>query len=78
MEIKLELLKKYISDYVNRNIEDFEINTDDIANSVAIEMIKEIKEIILDDNLSDFDIVERITAIFEERDIDFGVQHDFG
>ena len=34
MKIKAELLKTYISDFINSRIEDFEIDADDIANII--------------------------------------------
>ena len=77
MNIKTELLKKHISDYITKNIDDFEIDVNDIANTVAIEVLSEIKRIIINDDLDEFDIVERITDLFEEYGIDFGNQHDF-
>ena len=46
MKIRAELLKTYISDFINSRIEDFEIDADDIANTVAIKILTEIQEII--------------------------------
>ena len=39
MNIKVELLKNYISDYVNQNINDFEIDANKITDSVAIKVL---------------------------------------
>lgn len=46
MKTKVELLKTHISDFINSRIEDFEIDADDIANTVAIKILAEIQEII--------------------------------
>lgn len=77
MEIKTELLKKHISDYINSQIDNFEIDADKIANTVATQMLSEIQSIIKNDNYSDFEIVEEIVCVFEKYKIDFGNCHDF-
>ena len=77
MNIKTELLKVYISDIINNYINDFEIDADKIADSVAIKMLSEIQEIIKNDNYSDFEIVDEIVCIFEKYKINFGNCHDF-
>ena len=40
--------------------------------------LEAIREIVMDDSLSDFDCVEKIVSIFEELGSDGGVRHDFG
>ncbi|MBQ4542637.1 MAG: hypothetical protein IJA19_00565 [Clostridia bacterium] len=77
MNIKLELLKGYISDIINCNLEDFEIDASEIADTVAIKMLCEIQSIIKNENYSDFEAVEKIVCIFEDNKIDFGFRHDF-
>ena len=77
MKIKVELLRNYISDFINFRTEDFEINADEIANTTAIEILAKIQEIIQDENISDFDAIEKIVCLFEEYHIDFGCRHDF-
>lgn len=77
MKIKVELLKTHISDFINSRIEDFEIDADDIANTVAIKILAEIQEIIKNDSYSDFELIEEIVCVFEKYKIDFGNCHDF-
>ena len=77
MKIKVELLKTHISDFINSRIEDFEIDADDIANTVAIKILAEIQEIIKNDCYSDFELIEEIVCVFEKYKIDFGNCHDF-
>ena len=77
MNIKLELLKSHITDFINSNLEDFEIAVSEIADTVAIKMLQEIQSIICNENYSDFEAVARIVCVFERNDIDFGVRHDF-
>lgn len=73
MDVKLELLKKGMLDFIENNLEDFEI----ITNTVAINMLYEIQEIIKNKKYSDFDAIEEIVCIFERYHIDFGCRHDF-
>ena len=77
MKIKTELLKGYISDYINNHIEDFEINSDEIVNTTAIKALSEIQQIITNNDYTDFYIVEKIVCVFEKYKIDFGNCHDF-
>ena len=77
MKIKVELLKTHISDFINSRIEDFEIDADDIANTVAIKILAEIQEIIKNNSYSDFERIEEIVCVFEKYKIDFGNCHDF-
>ena len=76
MNIKLELLKDYIWDYINNNLNDFGIEADKIADTVAINMLREIQEII-NNEYTDFDAVEKIVCVFQKYNIDFGSRHDF-
>lgn len=77
MNIKTELLKRYISDYVNNQINDFEIDANSITDTTAINILEEIQSVIKNDIYSDFEIVEEIVYIFEKYNIDSGVCHDF-
>ena len=65
MNIKLELLREYIADYVRFKLEDFEIDVSQIANTTAIMALGEIQKVIKDENYSDFDAIEEIVCIFE-------------
>lgn len=77
VKIKTELLKKYISDYINNSIRDFEIDADEITDTIAIRMLVEIQHIIKNDAYSDFEASEKIMRVFEKYNIDFGSRHDF-
>lgn len=77
MNIKVELLKNYIIDFIDSRIEDFEIDASQIADTTATKALREIQKIIQDDTYSDFDAVEEIVCIFEKYYIDAGVRHDF-
>lgn len=77
MNIKLELLKSYIVNVINDNIENIDIDVCEIADTVAINMLAEIQNIIKNENYSDFEVVEEIVCLFEKYNIDFGSRHDF-
>ncbi len=77
MNVKVELLKTHISDFINSNLEDFEIDASQIADTVAINMLYEIQSIISNENYSDFEAIEEIVCVFERNKIDFGFRHDF-
>lgn len=72
MNIKTELLKEYIADYINNHIEDFEIDANKITNTVAINILAEIQKIIKNNNYSDFEMIEEIVKVFEKYKLDFG------
>ncbi len=77
MNIKLKLLKSYIADFIDSNLENFEIDASQIADTTAIQMLTEIQKVIQDENYSDFDAIEEIVCIFEKYRIDAGFRHDF-
>ncbi|MBR4720842.1 MAG: hypothetical protein IK057_03665 [Clostridia bacterium] len=77
MHIKLELLKGAICDAITSGLTYTEIDADKIADTMAIDALSEIKEIIKDNTKSDFDVVEEIVRVFEKYNIDIGGRHDF-
>ena len=77
MNIKTELLKRYISDYINNRIEDFDLDADDITNTLVIDMLEEIQRIIKNEDYTDFEVVEEIVILFQKHGLDFGSRHDF-
>lgn len=77
MNIKLQLLKSYISDFINSNLEDFEIDASQIADTTATQALYEIQKVIQDETYSDFDAIEEIVCIFEKYNIGAGFRHDF-
>ena len=77
MNIKLELLRDYITDFIKYKIKDFEIDASQIADTTAIKVLAEIQKVIKDEDYSDFDAIEKIVCIFEKYKIDAGFRHDF-
>ena len=77
MDIKIELLQNCIYDFIKGSLENCTIDVNNIANTKAIPALNEIKNILCNNNLSDFDAIEEIVCIFEEYGIDTGGRHDF-
>ena len=77
MNTKLELLQNHISDIIKIIMEDITPDISKIADTTAIIILDEIKKVIADDSLSDFDAVEEIVCILEKNNIDCGGRHDF-
>jgi len=77
MNIKTELLKNHIIDFIKHRIEDFNIDASEISDTSAINMLAEIQKVIMNETFSDFEVVEEIVCIFEKYNIDFGSRHDF-
>jgi len=75
MNIKLELIQNHINDIIKIIMEDTEISK--IADTTAITILDEIKSVICNEELADFDAVEEIVQIFEDNNIDCGCRHDF-
>ncbi len=77
MNIKLELLKNQLSDVLFRNIEVLDIDINQIVQSTAISMLEKIQNIIKDESLSDFEVIDNIICVFEEYGINCGSRYDF-
>lgn len=77
MNIKTDLIRQYIGEYIASRIEDFEIDPDQIADTIATLILGEIQDIIKNENYSDFEAIEEIISIFEKYKISFGNRHDF-
>ena len=77
MDIKLELLKHELTRIINEDLESFELDATQIADTTAIKMLREIQQILKADE-DDFMIVEEIVLLFEKYNIDCSPCHDFG
>jgi len=73
MKIKIELTDDIIVETVMRKLENLEYEIE----CKALKMLSEIYEVIINDELSDFDVVEEIVNIFEKNGEDCGIRHDF-
>ena len=75
MKLKTELLSKELANCIANTLQD--IDADKIADTTAICALSEIKDIIKNPQLSDFEVIEEIVCVFEKYNIDFGSRHDF-
>ena len=75
--VKKELLKGYLSDSICNYIDSMDFDAGKIADTLAICILSEIHSIIINDKLSDFEMVEEIVSIFERYSISAGACHDF-
>ena len=77
MNIKLDLLKGYVTDAIANRFAELNIEADEIADTKATEMLAEILSAVRDETLGDFDVVEKIVCVFEENHIACLGRHDF-
>ena len=77
MNIKHELIQSHITEMVGKLLEENIVDYSSIADTNAIIILNEIKKVIADDSLSDFDAIEEIVCILEKNNIDCGGRHDF-
>lgn len=77
MNIKTNLLKAYVSDYICNQITDFEIDEKAIIKTASEKILEEILGVIVNNKHSDFEKVEEIVKIFENSGIACGGCHDF-
>ena len=73
MKVKIELSDDVIVKTVMKKIENLEYEIE----STALRMLSEIHKAILNEELSDFDVVEEIVNIFERNGENCGIRHDF-
>ena len=77
MDIKVELLKCELIRKINEELDDFEIDATQIADTTAIKVLREIQQILKSDE-DDFMTVEEIVMVFEKYGLDSLPCHDFG
>ncbi|MBO5059660.1 MAG: hypothetical protein J6C82_01935 [Clostridia bacterium] len=77
MNIKLELLSGAISDAICEKLAYMEINADETIDTRATAILAEIQNILTEENLSDFDAIEKIVAVLQKNKLSTGTRHDF-
>ena len=78
MDIKLEIFAGAAADAVKNAIGYISIDTNDVINTIALDVLNEIVDVIRNDEIEeDFDVVEKIVGIFEKNNISAGGRHDF-
>ncbi|MBE7023656.1 MAG: hypothetical protein E7412_04225 [Ruminococcaceae bacterium] len=78
MNIKTELIKSYIAEVICSQLTDFEIDENKVADSKATLILDAVREILRQDELTDFEMIEEIVSLFGRCNIDCGACHDFG
>ena len=67
MDIKLEIFAGAVSDAINSAIRYIRIDVDNAINSIALEALNEIRDVIQNEKIEDdFEVVEEIVEIFEK------------
>lgn len=77
MDIKLELLSGFICDTIRENLDTLNINPKEIIDTQATKILGEIKDVICNDSLEDFEAIDKIVDIFSKYNIDSGSCHNF-
>ena len=72
-----DLLAKELGKIALQLIDDAKVDYAAIAADASYRALRDIKAVISDDSLSDFDCVEKIVRVFEEYGNDGGGRHDF-
>ncbi len=73
-----ELLYKELGKHLIENLDTLPFDYTSIIQNRGLRALDEIRAVIQDDRLNDFDMVEAIVCIFEKYGIDAGCCHDFG
>ncbi|MBE7019095.1 MAG: hypothetical protein E7413_04375 [Ruminococcaceae bacterium] len=76
MKIQSELLKSYLAEALAQYLQEFPMDIDKARESIAMTMLEEIKEILENPKLDDFEKVEDIFYIFQSRKIKLSNCHD--
>ena len=77
MTIKTELIKGGICDAVCNRLTDFDIDESKVADTRAIQALGEIQDILNNDDLSEFEIIDSIVSVFCKYNLSFSDSYDF-
>lgn len=77
MDIKLELVSSAVCDAVTENLSSINIDLEKVVDTKAINILGQIKNVICNENLDDFQAVDAIVEIFIKNKIDTKSRHDF-
>lgn len=77
MKLKRNLLSCGLTELIERQLENSDIDFDEIADSMAISALDKICAVVNDKTLSDFVAIEEIIYILHSFNIDTGERHDF-
>ena len=77
MKLKRNLLSCGLTELIERQLENSDIDFDEIADSMAISALDKICAVVNDKTLSDFAATEEIIYILHSFNIDTDERHDF-
>ena len=77
MNIKLELSAEKIAEFIKESLEESNFDIAKIVDTKATQILQEIQNILANEELSDFEIVEEIVCVFERNKLSAGGRHDF-
>ena len=77
MNLKRNLLSCGLSELIERQLENSDIDFGEIADSMAIPALDKICAVVTDKTLSDFAAIEEIIYILHSFNIDTDERHDF-
>ena len=79
MNLCLELISKEIAETVYTALKTYDfLNISQDIELTAVTILTQIRDVIADDNLSDFDAIEEIINILDRNNLYTGTRHDFG
>ena len=73
-----ELYRTSFYYHMEKLLREHPLDTGAEINKRALSMLQEIKEIVMNEDIEDFDLAENIVNVFTKYDVDFGARHDFG
>ena len=73
-----ELYRTSFYEHMARLLREHPLDTGAEINKRALSMLQEIKEIVMNDDIGDFELADKIVDVFTKYDVDFGARHDFG
>ncbi|MBR5239936.1 MAG: hypothetical protein IKW04_05125 [Clostridia bacterium] len=76
MKLQSELLKSYLAEALSQYLTEFPNDREQETESLAIKMLEEIKNILENSQLDDFEKVEEIFYVFYNRNIKVSGCHD--
>ncbi len=78
MNLNLELISSEVANSVYNLLKNYDICLEETVEIEAATILSEIRDVIVNVDLSDFDAIEEIVCILEKHNIYAGDRHDFG
>ena len=78
MSVSIDLFTDSLADFIKEELTFKKFNAKKAVNTKAVRILQEIQDVLANDSMSDFDVVEEIVCIFEKYHISAEGRHDFG